>query len=199
MDDKDTAMCAELREKILCVALAKKCDKIQERIHQEFSIILSKWEKVLFEYVSVSIKLSSLTKLSEQQRKICDARTMLRESAAVIQQTSNQFDEMWQLVEQAMTVSTVNNGWMANAATYDRHLVDIKMALEPMLIFSEDRETMETVRKMVNQVTDIRTKMNALTERVQEASIDQLRLSSSRMDVYLDKKLTENDSSAEKK
>lgn len=198
MDDKNKPSCAELREKILCVALAKKCDKIQERMHREFSSVLLKWEKVLFDYVSVSMKLSSLTKLTEEQRKINDARKVLRDSAEVIEHTASQFEEMWELMEHAMSVSTVNNGWLENAATYDRHLADIRMALEPMLIFSADRETIETVRKMVNQVSDIQTKTSALTVRVQEASTEQMRQSSAQMDAYLNKKLAEYEAKAEK-
>lgn len=196
MDDKTKPSgSGELREKIMCVALAKKCDRIEDRIHKEFTHALFRWEKVLYDYVNVAIKLSALTKLTEEQRKIGDARNVLRESVDIIKHTAAQFEEMWTLMGKAMNVSKVNNGWLENTTIYDRHLADIRMALEPMLIFSADREIMETVRRMVNQVSDIQIKLNALTSRVQEATGEQMRQSSSQLDEFVSKKLGENSKS----
>lgn len=173
---------AELRQAIMVVAMNKKCEKIQQKIHQEFTKTLNEWEKVLFDYVNVTLKLSSLTDLAEQQKRIGGIRSLLKDSTDIIKSVSNQFDKIWDMIETALPISTIDNTWIESIMSYDKHLIDIKKSLEPVMIFSPDRDTIEIVRTMVSQVTDIQAKLNVLSLKIREQSAEKIYTSSARLE-----------------
>lgn len=183
--------CAKLRTALLKIALEKKCEKIQKDIHIEFTNLLAKWEKVLLEYITVATQLSKLSIVAKKHSRIGEIREMLKTCADVVQRTSIQFDEMWKLMERALVETTMNARWIDQIRTYNSHLIDIKKALEPIMIFTPDRQTMDTVRKMVDQVQEINIKLDALTSRVDFACIHKIRESSEQMTEYLSVKLQE--------
>lgn len=192
--DEDKRTNEELRQSILFIALNKKCNRIQEKIHQEFIGTLQKWEMVLFEYIRAATKLASLSELTAQQNGIDEVRNSLKDCTGAIQEATNQFDDMWQVLEKALTVATINDGWIEHVSAYEQHLSNIRNALEPMAMFAPDRLTTDTVSKMVHQIVDVQTKLNALSARIEEAGTERMRHSSARMNAYLDRKLREGDS-----
>lgn len=190
--------CAKLRSAILKLALEKKCEKIQKDVHIEFTKLLAKWEKVLLEYITVATQLSKLLMSAKKHSRLAEIREMLKTCDDVVQKTSRQFDEMWKLMEKALIETTMNARWIDQIKTYNSHLIDIKKALEPIMIFTPDRQIMDTVRKMAEQVEEINIKLNALTSRVDFACIHKIRESSEQMAQYLSVKLQEIEAANER-
>lgn len=180
----DKMSSAELRHALMAVAMNKKREKIQQKIHEEFTKSLNEWEKVLFDYVNVTLKLSSLTELSEQQKRIGGVRSLLKDSTDIIKSVSDQFNKIWEMIEIALPISTIDDTWIESIMSYDKHLVDIKKSLEPVMIFSPDRDTIETVRTLVSQVTDIQAKLNVLSLKIREQSTEKICTSSTRLEIH---------------
>lgn len=193
----DKMSSAELRQALMVVAMNKKSEKIQQKIHEEFTKSLNEWEKVLFDYVNVTLKLSTLIELSEQQKRIGSVRSLLKDSTDIIKSVSDQFNKIWEMIEIALPISTIDDTWIESIMSYDKHLVDIKKSLEPVMIFSPDRDTIETVRTMVSQVTDIQAKLNVLSLKIREQSTEKIRTSSTKLENHREEEIIELSSGEE--
>lgn len=157
-----------LRKALIAVAMNKRSDKVQQKIHQQVSLTLKEWETILYGYVNITAQLNTLTKLAEQQDQISCVRKTLRECTDLAKAGTETFESIWRLVQLSLPISTMDHSWMASILKHEKLLVEIKESLSSLLLFSSDREVIEVVQKMMLQITDVQSKINLLSTKVGE-------------------------------
>lgn len=71
---------------------------------------------------------------------------------------------------------------MTSILKHDRLLIEIKDSLSSLLLFSSNREVIEVVQKMMLQISEVQSKINVLSSKVNETVDDVLRFRSERFD-----------------
>lgn len=171
-----------LRKALFAVAINKRSEKVQQKIQQQVNSTLSEWETTLHGYVNITAQLSTLTKLAEQQEHISCVRKTLKECTDLARAGTETFDKIWRLVELSLPISTMDHNWMGSILKNDKLLVEIKESLSSLLLFSSNREVIEVVQKMMLQITDVQSKVNVLSTKVNETVNDVLRFRSEHFD-----------------
>lgn len=171
-----------LRKALFAVAINKRSEKVQQKIQQQVNSTLSEWETTLHGYVNITQQLSTLTKLAEQQEHISCVRKTLKECTDLARAGTETFDKIWRLVELSLPISTMDHNWMGSILKNDKLLVEIKESLSSLLLFSSNREVIEVVQKMMLQITEVQSKVNVLSTKVNETVNDVLRFRSEHFD-----------------
>lgn len=177
-----------LRKALIAVAINKRSEKVQQKIHQQVSLTLKEWESILYGYVNITSQLNTLTKLAEQQDHITCVRKTLRECTDLAKAGTETFESIWRLVQLSLPISTMDHSWMASILKHEKLLVEIKESLSSLLLFSSDREVIEVVQKMMLQITEVQSKINLLSTKVGETVGEIFSLRSAQFD-HLDKAL----------
>lgn len=183
----------KLRQQLMSIALAKKAEKVQKGINNEFIAILNSWKTILFEYMNTAVKVGELSDLGEEQSTVSAVRLKLNECLKLVEISNPKYDEMMKLLDLALSTATLSDGWIQHIATYEKDLYEISRKLNSVGVFSPEKEVTAALNKMVEQLYEVQMKVNALTARVEEAATERMRLSSGRMNAYLDGKLRESD------
>lgn len=157
-----------LRKAIITLAINKRSEKVQQKIQQQVSLTLKEWETILYGYVNITAQLNTLTKLAEQQDHITCVRKTLKECTELAKVGTETFESIWRLVQLSLPISTMDHSWMASILKHEQLLVEIKESLSSLLLFSSDREVIEVVQKMMLQITEVQTKINLLSTKVNE-------------------------------
>lgn len=171
-----------LRKALFAVAINKRSEKVQQKIQQQVNSTLSEWEQTLHGYVNITAQLSTLTKLAEQQEHISCVRKTLKECTDLARAGTETFDKIWRLVELSLPISTMDHNWMGSILKNDKLLIEIKESLSSLLLFSSNREVIEVVQKMMLQITEVQSKVNVLSTKVNETVNDVLRFRSEHFD-----------------
>lgn len=162
----------QLRQAFLTVVFNKRSDKLQQKIQNQITTTLKEWEVVMYDYVNIITKLNQLTEIAEQQNRLNNVRKTLNECKELVTLGTDQFEKIWKLIEMALPISVINNSWMESIVKYADHLAQIKEALAPLLMYSSNRSIIEIVQKMLAQISDIQTKINFLTDKVNEKMVE---------------------------
>lgn len=171
-----------LRRAMITLAINKRSEKVQQKIQQQVRLTLKEWETILYGYVNITAQLNTLTKLAEQQDHITCVRKTLKECTELAKVGTETFESIWRLVQLSLPISTMDHSWMASILKHEKLLVEIKESLSSLLLFSSDREVIEVVQKMMLQITEVQTKINLLSTKVNETVSDIFRLRSERLD-----------------
>lgn len=160
--------CKVLRQALLAVALNKKCDKIEQKIHTKINKIIAEFELVLLDYMNVVNKLKLAIELAERHQNNLKLQKLLRESADIIKNFSAQFSMVYEIFETILPVSSINPEWMNNIDRQEKRLIKIKDTLTQIQMFPCNREVIEIVQRMVMQITDIQEKIKVSSEKVRD-------------------------------
>lgn len=171
-----------LRRAMITLAINKRSEKVQQKIQQQVSLTLKEWETILYGYVNITAQLNTLTKLAEQQNHIGNVRKTLKECTELAKVGTETFESIWRLVQLSLPISTMDHSWMASILKHEQLLVEIKESLSSLLLFSSDREVIEVVQKMMLQITEVQTKINLLSTKVNETVGEIFRLRSQHLD-----------------
>lgn len=171
-----------LRRALFAVAINKKSEKVQQKIQQQVKQTLSEWETTLHGYVNITAQLNTLTKLAEQQEHIKCVRKTLKECTDLAKAGTETFDKIWRLVELSLPISAMDHNWMGSILKHDKMLAEIKESLSSLLLFSSNREVIEVVQKMMLQITEVQSKVNVLSAKVNDTVNDVLRFRSEHFD-----------------
>lgn len=172
----------EMRNALIALAMDKKNDKVQTKLSNQINTTLKNWEKILFDYVHVLTQLNLLTKLADQQYAISNIRKALRECSELVKKNSEQFEHIGELVETLLPMSTINQNWMDSIIKHDKHLGEMKDKLKSLLIFSSNREIIEIVQKLLQQINDVQAKINVLSTKVHETVDNRILAGSNQFD-----------------
>lgn len=140
------------------------------------------WDTILHGYVNITSQLNTLTKLAEQQDHITCVRKTLKECTELGKVGTETFECIWRLVQLSLPISTMDHSWMASILKHEELLVEIKESLSSLLLFSSDREVIEVVQKMMLQITEVQTKINLLSTKVNETVGEIFRVRSEHLD-----------------
>lgn len=186
-----------LRKALFALAINKRSEKVQLKIQQQVSVTLKEWETVLHGYVNITSQLNTLSKLAEQQERISCLRKTLKECTEIAKTGTETFESVWRLVELSLPISTMDHNWMASILKHEKLLVEIRESLSSLLLFSSDREVIEVVQKMMRQITEVESKINVLSAKVNETVDGVIRIRSEHFD-ELDKACdADNDEASE--
>lgn len=189
-----------LRKAMITLVINKRSEKVQQKIAQQVSQTLKEWETILNGYVNITAQLNTLTKLAEQQNQITGVRQTLKECIALAKLGTDTFENIWRFILVQLPISTMDHSWMASILKHEHLLVEIKESLSSLLLFSSDREVIEVVQKMMLQITEVQSKINLLSTKVNETVGEIFRVRSEHLD-EMDKAFdttTEDDESAAK-
>lgn len=171
-----------LRRAMITMAINKRSEKVQQKIQQQVSLTLKEWETILYGYVNITAQLNTLTKLAEQQNHITCVRKTLKECTELAKVGTETFESIWRLVQLSLPISTMDHSWMTSILKHEKLLVEIKESLSSLLLFSSDREVIEVVQKMMLQITEVQSKINLLSNKVNETVGELFRLRSEHLD-----------------
>lgn len=160
------------------LALNKKSDKINQKLHNQIDIAVKEWERIIFDYINVTKELSALTKTAEQQKKLTNLRLQLKQYSDLIKLSTEHFDSLWKMIDIMLPVAAVTPEWMDNIMKQEKKLSQMKEALVPLLVFSCSREVIEIVQKMMMHINEIQTKMNFLVGRLRDGMEETLKFGS---------------------
>lgn len=162
----------QLRNALMALAMQKKCDKIVQTLTQQINTTLENWEKNLYAYFNLLTQLSTLTQVCEQQNTIVNIRRALRACKEIIKDGSEQFGQVNELIEKLIPISTINRDWMNSIIKHNDHLAIMKEKIQPILMTNSDRDIVDTVRKLIEQINDVQGKIQVLSTKMQE-TVDQ--------------------------
>lgn len=171
-----------LRRAMITLAINKRSEKVQQKIQQQVSLTLKEWETILYGYVNITAQLNTLTKLAEQENHITCVRKTLKECTELAKVGTETFESIWRLVQLSLPISTMDHSWMASILKHEKLLVEIKESLSSLLLFSSDREVIEVVQKMMLQITEVQSKINLLSTKVNETVGEIFRFRSEHLD-----------------
>lgn len=157
-----------LRQALLVVALNKKCDKIQQKIHTKINKTSADFETALLDYMNVVNKLKITIELAERHQNNLKLQKLLRESADLVKNFSAQFAMAYEMFDSILPVSSINPDWMNNIDKQEKRLIKIKDTLTQIQMFPCNREVIEIVQRMVMQITDIQEKIKVSSEKVRD-------------------------------
>lgn len=169
---------ADLRNALMSLAIRKKVDKIQKKLTSQVNAALTGWEKVLHEYINMVTQLNTLLRLAEQQKVISDIRRTLKDCSEMVKNGHEQFKQVGQLIETLVPISTMNKNWLDSIIKHNENLAEVKEQLAPLMMVSTNRDVIEMVQKMLQQINDIQSKMNVLSTKVVETVDNGIKLGS---------------------
>lgn len=158
----------QLRRALMNVALNKKSDKINQKLHNQIDVAIKEWERIIFDYINVTKEMSALTKTAEQHRKLTNLRLQLKQYSDLIKLSTEHFDSLWNMIDVMLPVAAVQPEWMETIMKQEQKLSQMKEALVPLLLFSCNREVIEIVQKMMLHINEIQTKLNFLVGRLRD-------------------------------
>lgn len=168
----------DLRNALMSLAIRKKVDKIQKKLSSQVNAALTGWEKVLHEYVNMVTQLNTLLRLAEQQKVISDIRRTLKDCSEMVKNGHEQFKQVGQLIETLVPISTMNKNWLDSIIKHNENLAEVKEQLAPLMMVSTNRDVIEMVQKMLQQINDVQSKMNVLSTKVVETVDNGIKLGS---------------------
>lgn len=167
-----------LRRALMNVALNKKSDKINQKLHNQIDIAVKEWGRIIFDYINVTKEMSALTETAEQQKKLTNLRLQLKQYSDLIKLSTDHFDSLWKMIDIMLPVAAVTPEWMDNILKQEQKLSQMKEALVPLLLFSCNREVIEIVQKMMLHINEIQAKMNFLAGRLRDGMEETIKFGS---------------------
>lgn len=168
----------QLRRALMTVALNKKSEKINQKLQHQIDVAVKEWERIIFDYINVTKEVCALTKTAEQQHKLTNLRAQLKQYADLIKLSTQHFDSLWKMIDVMLPVAAVAPEWMDNIIKQEQKLSQMKETLVPLLVFSSNREVIETVQKMMLHINEIQTKISILAGRLRDGMEDTLKYGS---------------------
>lgn len=184
----------KLRQALFALAVNKKCEQVQQRMYQKLNAAMKEWNDALYGYLNVIAKLNTLIQLAEQQEHISLVRASLKNCSEMAKTGNESFDRIWRLVEMSLPITTMDQNYIKGIINNEQKLVEIKEKLQGLLLFSSDRESIETVQQMMVQINEVQSKINILSNKVRETVDDVIRIQSRQFD-DIDKAADEEDGS----
>lgn len=153
-----------MRSVLMAMAMSKKSDRIYQKLQQNFYIAFKDWDKALHEYVQVTFELKKLIEIAEQQDKIVSLRRQLKQYSEMIKSTGQQFNLMINIFNAMLPVSSIGSEWLEAVIKHDQLLSEIRETLASVLVFSNNREVIESIQVMTLQINDIQTRLTVLAD-----------------------------------